>query len=235
MSLPKGVELKTPLTADDVRKLKPGDIVYITGYIWGGSGAQWFIRLVEEGKKPPIDVKPYNVMAIGGGISKDDVRQVEGKWILTPERARAIQHSIICTTGLRYEKWVPSLIRLLGLRAFLAKDGLGPHQGVRDACKEVGCVTLAHYAAPPAKGRVTKSTLGVKDGFWFDMPRPTWILEVDKSGPWVVNIDTKGNSFYGDFLKNVDKRVAEVYKKRGITDYKYIALDYKDTFPEKKA
>ena len=210
--LPEGVELKTPLKERDVRRLRSGDIIYFTGFIWTGMHGP-MIRAIEEGKNPPIDTKQYNVFAVGRGG-----KEVNGNFECSEINAP------VPTTGFRYIKWIPDMIRRFQLLAIIAKDGMGLHTPTIEACKEVGCITGANYVFPP-KQRVTKTCKGVKEAFWLDV-KGSFVVEVEYMGPYVVNIDSQGNCHTKNRIEDTMRRATKVYEKLKISDFQYIPLEY---------
>ena len=59
--------LKLPLTEEDIKGLKVGDIVLLTGVIYTGRDAahKRFCELLERGEKMPIDVKGGAIYYVG--------------------------------------------------------------------------------------------------------------------------------------------------------------------------
>lgn len=64
--------LKTPLTSEDLKDLKAGDNVYITGYVYTARDAahERLVKLLEEGKELPFDPKGAVIYYVGPAPAK---------------------------------------------------------------------------------------------------------------------------------------------------------------------
>lgn len=49
----------------------------------------------------------------------------------------------------------------------------------------------------------------------------TWVLEVENFGPFIVDIDTKGNNLFHQVNAQVRKNLEATYEKYGIKDFTY--------------
>lgn len=120
------ITLKTPLTKDDLKDLKAGDDVYITGYIYTGRDAahKRLIELLENNEELPIDVKGQVIYYVGPTPAK------EGKAI----------GSAGPTTSLRMDAYTPQLLDL-GLMGMIGKGAR--NQEVKDSIVKNGAVYFA--------------------------------------------------------------------------------------------
>lgn len=64
--------LTTPLTREDLKELKAGDEVYISGYVYTARDAahERLVKLLEEGKELPFDPKGAIIYYVGPAPSK---------------------------------------------------------------------------------------------------------------------------------------------------------------------
>lgn len=199
------IDLKTPLSEEDVEKLRAGDIVTLTGHLFT-CRSQFHIHFIEEGHIPPFDSKQYNVMIHSGPI----MEKVGEGW-----KVRAIS----VTTSIRFNKWEPEVIHRLGLRAMIGKGKVGKE--TREALKKYGCVHLARTGVfSGAYATMVESVEGVH---WLELglPEATWLLRVKNFGPLVVEADTDGNCLFDEISDRVDSRVREVYKKLEIEGFEF--------------
>jgi tartrate dehydratase beta subunit/fumarate hydratase class I family protein len=50
----------------------------------------------------------------------------------------------------------------------------------------------------------------------------TWVMELEKGGPFIVDIDTKGNNLFHQIDKDVAAKFEKFYEKFGISkEFKY--------------
>ena len=71
------VVLHTPIKSEDIENLKIGDIVYLTGKITTCRDVA-HRRLIEEGRKLPVDLEGGAMLALSSVLSK--ARKMPMKW-----------------------------------------------------------------------------------------------------------------------------------------------------------
>ena len=187
--------LTAPLSADDVRSLELGDIVYLHGPVVTGRDEVHIraLEYVDEGKPVPGCLTNAVIYHCGPIMRQLD----SGKWSVVAAGP---------TTSARMNALEPRFIRQFGIRAVIGKGGM--NRETVDAMKEVGCVFLA------ATGGVAVSyaeNLGISEGCeWEDlgMPEALWKFDVNRLGPLVVAIDAHGNSLYEKVNEQVAKNRA---------------------------
>lgn len=118
--------IETPVTDEVIEKLKAGDSVFITGYLFTGrdSAHKKLIDLLNEGKKLPIDVEGQFIYYVGP----------------TPARPGKPIGSAGPTTSYRMDSFAPTLHKL-GLKGTIGK-GLRNTE-VKNSLKEYKAVYLA--------------------------------------------------------------------------------------------
>ncbi|HWP35721.1 MAG TPA: Fe-S-containing hydro-lyase [Thermodesulfobacteriota bacterium] len=99
-------QITTPLTDDDVARLRAGDRVRISGVLLTARDAahQRLVALVEQGQPLPIDVRGQIIYFVGP----------------TPPRPGLVIGSAGPTTGGRMDKYSPTLMAL-GLKGMIGK------------------------------------------------------------------------------------------------------------------
>ncbi len=194
---------KTPLSEEDVRKLRIGDIVYLDGIIYTGRDEVHIhaMELAKEGKNPPVDFRNMVLFHCGPVMKKDE----NGEW-------RVIAAGP--TTSSRMNSLEPEFIGRFGVRAIIGKGGMS--MPTVEAMKKHGAVYLAMTGGAAALAAASfKKVHGVE---WLDfgMPEAIWILEAENLGPLVVGIDAHGSSIYEDVEKDVKNREKKVREMLGI-------------------
>ena len=119
------VRLTTPVTDDEVRQLKIGDHVLITGTIYTARDAAHnrMIQALDEGKELPIDVRGQLIYYTGP----------------TPTRPGKVAGAIGPTTAMRMDPFTPRMLEA-GLKVCMGKGNRGPE--VREALKKYTAVYL---------------------------------------------------------------------------------------------
>ena len=193
--------LKTPVPEADVRKLKVGDVIYITGTVITARDEAHLkaLELHEEGKKPPVDFKGVAVFHCG-----PIMRKTEKDW----ETVAAGP-----TTSDRMEIFQDRFIEAFRPAIIIGKGGMGDRTS--KACQQYGCVYGAFTGG--AALLAVKGIKGVRDVFWLEelgMPECLWVYDVEDFGPMIITIDTHGGNLTADVKKQVmarrDKIMAEM-------------------------
>jgi fumarate hydratase subunit beta len=185
-------KLHTPLAEEELKQLRLGDIVYLTGGVYTArdKAHQRIIEYKRAGKEIPIE-KGAVIYHCGPLM-----RMREGDWELIAAGP---------TTSARMEAATPEILETLGIRAIIGKGGMGI--STRAAMRKYGCVYLAMPggAAVLAAARIK----AVKAVHWEDlgMAEAVWHLLVEDFGPLVVSIDAGGNSLYEGIEKEARRKV----------------------------
>lgn len=183
--------LTTPLSEEDVRSLKLGETVYISGPVITGRD-EMHIRALEylkDGNDVPDDLKG-SVIYHCGPIMKC----VDGKWSVVAAGP---------TTSARMNKLEPEMISSFGIRAIIGKGGMS--KKVAETMKECGCVYLA--ATGGAALSLAEGLSDCKGCEWLDlgMAEAMWRFETKKLGPLIVAMDAQGNSLYEEVSANLKR------------------------------
>ena len=177
--------LQTPITEAQIRALKVGDEVSISGIVFTGRDAV-HKYLHEGGKLPPgVSLKDGIIYHCGPVMMK----QPDGSYLCTAAGP---------TTSIREEPYQWQVIRDFGVRGVIGKGGMGDKTGA--ACKEHGCVYLhAIGGAAQVLAECVKKVRNVYFMEEFGSPEAIWELEVENF-PAVVTIDSHGGSLHRDVL-----------------------------------
>jgi fumarate hydratase subunit beta len=186
------MELKTPLSKDDILKLRAGDIVYISGEMFTARDEAHLraLEFIKEGKELPVDFNGAVVYHCGPLVKREgDI------WAVI---------SAGPTTSARMNKTTKEILNFVDVIAIVGKGGMD----IAEELKGKG-VYLAYTGG--AGALAAKAIKRVKSVHWLDlgMPEAVWVFEVERFGPCIVTIDAHGKSLY-DEVKN---RVEENYRK----------------------
>lgn len=184
--------LKTPVPEEEIRKLKAGDQIYVTGTIITARDEAHLkaLELHEEGEKPPVNFTGNGVFHCGPIMKKDE----EGKWQVVAAGP---------TTSARMEIFQDNFIEVFKPALILGKGGMG--ERTSKACQEQGCVYGAFTGG--AALLAARGIKEVKDVFWLDelgMPECLWVYEVKDFGPMIVTIDTHGANLTADVAVKIN-------------------------------
>jgi len=188
-------EIKIPPTKEEIKRLKAGDIIYITGIMVTArdEAHKKAIEMHERGETLPVDFSQVAVFHCGPIMKKNDGWEVIAAGP---------------TTSSRMELFEDEFIRRFGTRIIIGKGGMG--EKTVKACGKYGAVYCAFTggAAVLAAQAIKK----VRDVFWLEelgMPECLWVFEVERFGPLTVTIDTHGNNL----MEEVKKKALAIVKK----------------------
>lgn len=197
--------LSTPISEEDARKLKVGDIVYVSGdhvYTARDEAHQRVLEMFEKGEKPPVEFEGSVVYHVGPVAWKKD-----GKWQIV---------SAGPTTSIRMELFEDEFLRKYKARIIIGKGGMG--KKTLEALREVGavyCSFTGGCGALAAKGLKEVRALYFED---LGMPEALWVITAEEFGPLLVTMDSHGNSLHDEMDHKVAEHKSEVYAKIGISE-----------------
>lgn len=177
------VVLQAPITEEQIRELKVGDVVTINGMMYTGRDA---IHKHLTTNDAPVDLDGQIIYHCGPVMLKDD----GGNWKVAAAGP---------TTSIREEPYQGDIMKKFGIRAVIGKGGMGPK--TLAALQEHGGVYLnAIGGAAQYYADCIKSVEGV-DLMQFGIPEAMWHLKVEGFTA-VVTMDSHGNSLHADVDKS---------------------------------
>lgn len=178
--------INAPFTSEDVKDLKSGDYVYITGTIYTARDAahKRMYEALEQGEKLPLDMENNVIYYMGPSPAR------EGRPI----------GSAGPTTASRMDKYAPSLLDL-GLKGMIGKGKRS--QAVSDAIVRNQAV---YFAAVGGAGALLSKCIKKSEVIAYDDLGTEAIrkLEVDNF-PVIVVIDSQGNNLYETAIQDYQR------------------------------
>ncbi len=192
--------LTTPISEEDLQGIQIGEIIYLSGDMTTCRDVA-HRRLVEEGRKLPVDIRNAAIFHAGPIIKPVGENQYE-------------MVSIGPTTSMRMEKFEKEFVEKTGVKVIIGKGGMGAN--TEEACKNYKAI----HCVFPAGNAVVAATKVEKivEAQWLDlgMPETLWHCRVKELGPLIVSIDTQGNNLFEEnkvlFNKRKEKAVEEICK-----------------------
>lgn len=186
----EAITLTAPITEEQIRQLKVGDVVKITGRMYTGRDA---IHKYLMDNDAPVDLNGQVIYHCGPVMLKD----AEGNWHVKAAGP---------TTSIREEPYQGDIMKKFGIRAVIGKGGMGSK--TLAALKEHGGVYLnAIGGAAQYYAECVKSVDGV-DLMNFGIPEAMWHLQVEGFTA-VVTMDSHGNSLHEDVEKSSLEKLAQ--------------------------
>lgn len=201
--------LTAPLTDADVEQLNVGDVVYITGECFT-CRSRLHKYIFDEKHTMDFSIKDRNVLIHNGPI----VVKENGKWRLV---------SFMPTSSIRFEKWGARSVDEWNLKMIVGKTTMG--QKTMDMMKEKKCVHVSPQSVSP---NLWIDSIEVQDVHIYDelgRIEACWFFKVKDIGPFIVDIDTKGNNYFDALDAKVQERKRKALEEIGVDpDFEYTKL-----------
>ncbi len=204
--------LTAPLTDADVEQLNVGDVVYISGECFTcRSRLQKYV--FDEKHELDFSLGERNILIHNGPI----VVKENGKWRLV---------SFMPTSSIRFEKWGAKSVEDWNLKMIVGKTTMG--EKTMKMMQEKKCVHVSPQSVSP---NLWIDSIEVQDVHLYDelgRIEACWFFKLNDIGPFIVDIDTKGNNYFDALDKVIEKRKIEALKSIGVDpDFEYTKL-YKE-------
>jgi fumarate hydratase class I len=204
-------EIKIPISDEDIRSLKVGDPVALSGVMITGRDAvhKWMIETFVKKTRPmqEDDEQVYNALKpiLNGGLIYHCGPVVSG---LDTKRYQFVAAGP--TTSIREEPYQADVMKHFNLKGVIGKGGMGPK--TLQGCQDVPAVYFHAIggAATYIAGSVTR-VLGVHK-LTFGVPEAIWVIEV-KDLPVVVTMDSHGQSLHETVEKGSARVLADLIAK----------------------
>jgi len=196
-------KLKTPISEEEIRKLKVNDVLYVTGTIVTArdQAHRRALEYLKQRKPLPINLEGLAVFHCGPVVSKEGE-----KWTAVAAGP---------TTSTRMDIFEDEFIKNFKVRVVIGKGGMG--KKTADAMAKYGAVYGAFTGG--AAILAAKAIKNVKSAEWLDLgtPEAMWIFEVEEFGPLAIAIDSHGNNLFIDVQKKVEENKQRIYQKLGLS------------------
>lgn len=170
-------KINLPITDEDIKNLKAGDSVLLTGTIITGRDAahKRLYELIEKGEELPVDIKGELIYYVGPAPAKPG-------YAVGPAGP---------TSSYRMDKYAPALLDL-GLKGMIGKGARS--QAVIDSIVKNNCVYFA--AIGGAAALIAKSIKSEELLCYEDLGTEAIRRYTVEDFPCIVAIDSEGNNVY---------------------------------------
>lgn len=185
------IVLQAPISEEQIRSLKVGDVVIINGAMHTGRDALHKYLIDHEA---PVNVNGGVIYHCGPVMLKDEAN----KWHVKAAGP---------TTSIREEPYQADIIKKFGIRAVIGKGGMGPK--TLAGLKEHGAVYLnAIGGAAQYYSECVKDVEGVHFLEEFGIPEAMWHLQVEGFAA-IVTMDANGNSLHAEVQQESFKKLSD--------------------------
>ena len=190
------IEIKLPAKEEEIRKLKVGDEVKITGKMMTARDMAHKYMIEKPADELKELLKGSFIYHCGPVVKKQN-----GVWQFVAAGP---------TTSIREEPYQADVFKKFGVRGVIGKGGMG--EKTLNGLKESGAVYL--HAIGGLAVILAKSVIKVHDVFKleeFGTPEAMWVIEV-KDFPAVVTMDSHGQSLHTQIRERSERAMQALMK-----------------------
>lgn len=189
------IVLTTPITEEQIRSLRVGDVVIVNGLIHTGRDALHHYLMDHDS---PVDLDGSVIYHCGPVMMKDE----QGEWHVKAAGP---------TTSIREEPYQGDIMKKFGIRAVIGKGGMGPK--TLKALQEHGGVYLnAIGGAAQFYAKCLKKVEGVDFLKEFGVPEAMWHLQCEGFAA-IVTMDSHGGSLHAEVDESSIEKLARLKDK----------------------
>jgi L(+)-tartrate dehydratase beta subunit len=195
------IHLTTPVTAEAIRLLKLGDVVYLSGALY--TAREGVYRQVVE-KNVPLPAGLRELTNVNFHCSPAASVRPDGSYAV---------EAVTATASFRFGKSMAAWFERSGAKVIVGKAGL-TELAYREWFVPHGAVylTTVGYGLGAMYGRCIKRVIDVHWLKELGIAQALWVLEVEKLGPFLVEGDAEGRSLFALANHEINLRLDEVYK-----------------------
>jgi tartrate/fumarate subfamily iron-sulfur-dependent hydro-lyase beta chain len=193
-----------------VTALHAGDLVYISGKAFT-CRSRLHRYVFDEGHPMPPATKDKNLLIHVGPV----IIPVDGGgWRLM---------SFMPTSSIRFEKWGAQAVDKWNLKMIIGKTTMG--KSTTKTMQKKKCVHCTPQGVTPNLFIDHIKITGVDYLNELGSIEAAWQLELNKLGPFVVDIDCMGNNLFDELDKTIEENKKEAYRIMGIPpDFEFTKL-----------
>lgn len=196
----KEVELNLPATDEAISKLKPGNIVFLSGVVYTAREGI-YDRVLGGGEALPHNLT--EISNVNFHCSPAASPQPDGSYSVG---------GVTATASFRFSKYMAEWLDKTQTKIVIGKGGMSK-EDYETVFAPRGAVylTTVGYGTGALLGRGVK---GVRDVHWLDelgIAQAMWLFEVEKFGPFIVDSDVDGNSLFAEQGDLVNQNIESLY------------------------
>ena len=195
------VHLSTPVSAEAIRSLKLGDVVYLSGALYTAREGV-YRQVVDKGLPLPAGLRELTNVNFHCSPAAS----------VRPDGSYSVE-AVTATASFRFGKSMAAWFERSGAKVIVGKAGL-TELAYREWFVPHGAVylTTVGYGLGATYGRSIKRVLDVHWLKELGIAQACWVLEVERLGPFLVEGDAAGRSLFALANREINVRIEEVYK-----------------------
>lgn len=195
------VHLTTPVSAEAIRSLKLGDVVYVSGALYTAREGV-YRQVVDKGLPLPAGLRELTNVNFHCSPAAS----------VRPDGSYSVE-AVTATASFRFGKSMAAWFERSGAKVIVGKAGL-TELAYREWFVPHGAVylTTVGYGLGAMYGRSIKRVLDVHWLKELGIAQACWVLEIEKLGPFLVEGDAAGRSLFAIANREINLRLDEIYK-----------------------
>jgi L(+)-tartrate dehydratase beta subunit len=195
------VHLTTPVSAEAIRSLKLGDVVYLSGALYTAREGV-YRQVVDKGLPLPAGLRELTNVNFHCSPAAS----------VRPDGSYSVE-AVTATASFRFGKSMAAWFERSGAKVIVGKAGL-TELAYREWFVPHGAIylTTVGYGLGAMYGRCIKRVLDVHWLKELGIAQACWVLEVERLGPFLVEGDAEGRSLFAIANREINVRIEEVYK-----------------------
>ncbi len=194
------VSLRVPVSADDLKPLAIGTVVYLDGLVYTGREGV-YQKVIGDGAELPEGLT---------GLSNANFHCSPAAAV-EPDGSYTVG-GVTATASFRFAKWMPEWLARSGAKIIIGKGGMAADD-YRNILVPAGAIylTTVGYGTGALLGRGIR---GVRAVHWLEElgnAQAMWVFEVENFGPFIVESDLAGNSLFAQHGALVNANLEKVY------------------------
>lgn len=194
------VSLNLPATPEDIARLRPGDVAFLTGVVYTAREGI-YERILNKSVPLPeglTDISNVNFHCSPAAAPDGSGYRIGG---------------VTATASFRFSKYMADWLDLTGTKIVIGKGGM-----TAEDCKNIlaprGVVylTTVGYGTGALLGRGVK---GVRAVYWLEelgIAQAMWVFDVENFGPFIVDSDLAGNSLFAQHGEQINRGIDRLYE-----------------------
>ncbi len=198
---PRQIRLSTTPTADDLKELRLGDIVYLDGLIYTAREGV-YMRALQDNANIPMELPSQS--AANFHCSPAARINPDGTFDMG---------AVTATASFRFAKWLPEWMARTGAKLIIGKGGM-TSRDYKEYFVPNGAIYLSTvgYGTGALLGRGVENVEAVHWHEELGLAQAMWVIKCNKMGPFSVASDLNGDCLFERENAKISENIERVYE-----------------------
>lgn len=198
---PREIRLSTTPTAEDIEKLRLGDIVYLDGLMYTAREGV-YMRALEDRANIPMELPRDS--AANFHCSPAATIRVDGSFDMG---------AVTATASFRFAKWLPEWMEKTGAKLIIGKGGM-TSKDYKAYFVPNGAVYLSTvgYGTGALLGRGVEKVEAVHWNNELGLAQAMWVIKCNRMGPFIVASNLQGECLFERENAKIAGNISRLYE-----------------------